>query len=56
MADMIIEQCVPQALVMIQDMLLKIWNGNRAFYIGFALFFLIGSFLFRKVQKHRRHY
>lgn len=56
MADMIIEQCVPQALVMIQDMLLTIWNSNRTFYIAFALFFLIGGFLLRRMRKHRHHH
>lgn len=56
MADMIMKQCIPQALVMIWDMLSTIWNSNRTFYIAFALFFLIGGFLLRRMRKHHRHY
>lgn len=50
-SDMFIEQCIPQALQNIQDVLLTIWNGNCTFYIAFALFFLIGSFLLNKVKE-----
>lgn len=55
-SDIFIEQCIPQALQNMGDALLTIWNGNRTFYIAFALFFLIGSFLLRKARKHHRHY